>query len=81
MKIRNEDLQKYREDPLELFYQGIRDEETRDKYSRTLRRTLCEIFEDVLDGTFEDRASQIVNRAKKDPDWMIGILLTLKKIT
>ena len=31
--------------PLEMFMQGIKAEETREKYSRTLRKVLCGVFE------------------------------------
>lgn len=43
--------------PLEMFMQGIKAEETRDKYTRTLRRVLCDVFEEILEGTFEERAA------------------------
>jgi len=59
--------------------QGIKAEATRKKYTRTLRRILCEIFEDVLDGDFEQRANQIVNEAKENPEWVKNLLLHLSK--
>jgi len=59
--------------------QGIKAEATRKKYTRTLRRILCEIFEDVLDGDFEQRANQLVNDAKKNPEWVKNLLLHLSK--
>ena len=31
--------------PLEMFTQGIKAEETREKYTRTLRRVPCLVFE------------------------------------
>ena len=46
--------------PLEMFSQGIKAEETREKYTRTLRRVLCCVFEEILEGTFEERAEQLV---------------------
>ncbi|TBR12107.1 MAG: hypothetical protein EPO62_00665 [Candidatus Nitrosotenuis sp.] len=53
MKVRKKDLQIIREDPIESFYQGIKSSATKDKYTRTLRRTLCDIFEDVLSKVFD----------------------------
>lgn len=64
---------------MELFYQGIRAEATREKYTRTLRRIVCEILEDVLEGTFGDRVNQLVRKAKLDPEWCLSILLTISK--
>lgn len=79
MKISKEEIQKVAEEPIGLFYQGIRAEATKEKYTRTLRRILCDFFEDVLEGTFEERASQLVHRAKADPEWIMSLLLTLSK--
>ena len=59
--------------------QGIKAEETREKYTRTLKRILCVILEDFLEGTFDQRANQLVNMAKEDPKWIIDILLNLSK--
>ena len=38
--------------PLEMFSQGIKAEETREKYTRTLRRVLCCVFEEILEWMF-----------------------------
>ena len=54
-------------DPLDLFRQSIRSEETRHRYTRTLRQILCEVFEDVLEDTFEARAAQLVRLGRDDP--------------
>ena len=79
MKVRKEDLQIVREDPIELFYQGIKSSATKDKYTRTLRRTLCDIFEDILEGTFENRAETVVKKGKSEPEWLMSLLLSLSK--
>ena len=63
--------------PLHLFRQGIRSEVTRRTYTYTLRRILCDILEDVLEGDFERRAGQFVQRARDDPDWTLDLLLSL----
>ena len=65
--------------PLEMFTQGIKAEETREKYTRTLRRVLCNIFEEILDGTFEERAAQLVRHGRENPDWVRDLLLNLSK--
>lgn len=40
---------------------------------------MCDFFEDVLEGTFEEMASQLVHKAKSDPEWITSLLLTLSK--
>jgi hypothetical protein len=65
VKITKEEFQRIgEENPLELFYQGIKTKETREKYTRTLRHVTCKIFEDILDGDFEERVKQLVKHAK-----------------
>ena len=58
MKIRVEDLHEITSEPIKLFYEGIKSHETREKYTRTLRRILCDFLEDVLHGSFEERRSE-----------------------
>ena len=65
--------------PLEMFTQGIKAEETREKYTRTLRRVLCNVFEEILEGTFEERAAQLVRHGREHPDWVRDLLLNLSK--
>ena len=48
---------------LELFRQGIRAAETRDKYERTLRMITCKMLEGVLDGDFDERMDDVVELA------------------
>ena len=78
MKITKEEFQRIgEENPLELFHQGIKAKETREKYTRTLRHVLCKIFEDLFEGEFESRVKQLVKIAKEDPDWTRDLLLNL----
>jgi hypothetical protein len=35
MKIRKDDLERLEENPIELFYQGIKSPETKNKYTRS----------------------------------------------
>jgi|APSaa5957512535_1039671.scaffolds.fasta_scaffold10145_6 hypothetical protein len=80
MKLTKEEFQRINEDnPLELFHQGIKAKETREKYTRTLRNILCKIFEDILDGDFEDRVIQLVKIAREDPNWARDLLLNLSR--
>ena len=78
MKLTKEDITRSHDaSPLHLFRQGIRSETTRRTYTYTLRKVLCDILEDVLEGDFERRAAQFVQRARDDPDWTLDLLLSL----
>ncbi|HJW19791.1 MAG TPA: integrase [Candidatus Nitrosotalea sp.] len=65
--------------PLDLFYEGCKSPDTKERYTRYLSSVLCDIYETVLEGTFQQRANQFVRKAKKDPDWTINLLLALAK--
>ena len=67
MKITKDNLVKLENEPIELFYQGIRSEQTKTSYTRKLYKVLCEYLEDVLNGSFEERAAQLIHFEKKDP--------------
>ncbi|MCE2499028.1 MAG: integrase [Nitrosopumilaceae archaeon] len=66
-------------DPIGLFMQGIRSEQTKTYYTRMLRRVLCDIMEDVLDGTFEQRAGQLVRMALDEPGRTLGLMLHISR--
>ena len=52
MKIYREELQQQKEEtPIELFYAGCKSPATKTKYTRTLNKILCDVLEDVLEGT------------------------------
>ncbi|MGI0007350.1 MAG: integrase [Nitrosotalea sp.] len=65
--------------PLDLFYDGCRSPATKERYTRYLHTILCDIYETVFEGTFEQRANKFVLKAKSDPDWTINLLLALSK--
>ena len=65
--------------PLDLFYEGCRSPATKERYTRYLSAILCDIYETILTGTFQQRANQFVKKAKSDPDWTINLLLALAK--
>ena len=65
--------------PLELFRQGIRAKYTEEKYTRTLRQILCQYFEDILEGDFEERAAQLVRHGRNDQEWTRDLLLNLSR--
>lgn len=66
--------------PLDLFRQGIRAEKTREKYTRMLRKIVCDIMEDVLKGDdFEKRLAYLIRHGKEQPDWTLRVLLKLSE--
>ena len=79
MKIEHDDLTITRQGALELFYHEIKSKSTQDKYTRTLRRILNDVLENILQGSFEERASQLVTHTKNDPDWGMSVMLALSK--
>jgi len=79
MKINLEDIKSINKNPIELFYDGLKASATKERYTRILRGILCNIFEDILTGSFEERATQFVKKAKSDPDWAMSLLLSLSK--
>ena len=66
-------------DPLVLYTQAIKSAETRTKYDRTLRNMLCVMLEDILHGTFEERARELICRGREDPDWVRDLLLSVSR--
>ena len=78
MKLTPDDIDSIKNtNPIELFCQGIRSKETKKTYTHMLRRILCRVCEDVLDGTFEERAAELVERAKSDPEWARNLVLKI----
>ena len=66
------------EDPLTLFHGANRSPRTDEKYTYALRWLLCDVMEEVLQGTtFEERAKEFVKIGRNEPDEMMGILLGL----
>jgi hypothetical protein len=75
LKITKEEIETFSQEPIELFYQGIKSPVTRAKYTEILRRVLCELLEDFLEGTFEQRAKQLVLESKQNPEWPTNFIL------
>ena len=77
MKIDLSSLEKT-SSPIELFYSGCKAEQTRKNYTSTLRKIVFEYFEDILtEEAFEDRINELIARAKKDPEWVMKVLIAL----
>ncbi len=85
MKITKDELKLVNNDALSKFYSGIKSQVTRKDYDKILKRVLCDILEDVLEGDYSQRARQICTRAKAEPLWIDSLLnaiaVKLKKRT
>ena len=80
LKLLREDVKRSEdEDPLALFEQGMRTETTRYTYTSVLRKVACEFLEEVLEGTFEERVSQLVKYGRDDPAWTRDLLTSLAR--
>jgi hypothetical protein len=80
LKLTRDEFQRSKEQsPLELFRQGIRAKQTLEKYERTLKWLVTKFLEDMLEGTFEERVSQLVKEAKENPEWARDLLLSASK--
>lgn len=80
LKLTKDEFQRIKEQhPLELFRQGIRSRETLEKYERTLKWLLTNFLEDILEGSFEERVSQLVKNGRERPDWVRDLLLNISK--
>ena len=85
MKITKDELTLVNDNALNNFYSGIKSQATRKDYDKILKRVLCDILEDVLEGDYSQRANQICTRAKAEPLWIDSLLnaiaVKLKKRT
>ena len=78
MKLTKDEMVRSKDaSPLELFAQGIRARETQEKYTRTLRQVCCDVLEEILEGTFEERVAELVRRAREEPEWARDLLINL----
>jgi len=79
LKLTRDEIQGFVHEPIELFYQGIKSPVTKKKYTDILRRILCSTLEELLEGSFEQRAKQLVVEAKQNPEWATNVLLAFAK--
>ena len=63
--------------PLDLFTQSTKSERTRYVYKCKLQQILCDYMEDVLSGTLEERATQLLKLGREEPAWTCGLMTEL----
>jgi len=80
MKLTREEFERTRTDSaFELFLDGIKAKQTKKKYVRTLKKILCDILEDFLEGTLEQRSNSLVKTTKENPEWTQDLMINLSK--
>ena len=67
------------EKPLDLFMQSTKSEQTRYVYACKLRQILCEYMEEILCGTFEERATELLRLGREKPQWTCGLMMELAR--
>lgn len=81
MKLTKEKFQRTKDQSaLARFSQARMADETREKYTRTLKMILGNVLDDFLEGSFEQRANQFVKIAKEDPKFVLDLLLNISKM-
>jgi hypothetical protein len=60
-KLSKDDIDIESQDALELFYAGIKANQTRTTMDRLLRKFLLEVCVDILHGDYSQRAEEFVN--------------------
>ncbi len=75
LKLSVEDIKAKQENALDLFYSGIKAEQTRQAMDRTMRYFLVEVCADLLQGDYKERAQQFVDLARDDQERAVNIVL------
>lgn len=79
-KLKIDDIKTADEDALELFYSGMKSQETRRTMGGNLQRFLVDVCQDILEGDINQRAEQFVNIARKDQQRAVQIILAYTKM-
>ena len=79
LKLDEKDLTEVIQDPLQVFRSTIKSEFTRKSYERYLKLFLCKILEDMLSGSYEQRAKQFLEIGKNDNEKLIKIMYAYVK--
>ena len=66
--------------PLERFMGGLKTDKTTRSYTVSLKSVLCTALKNVLHGTYEERAVEIVKMAKEDPDRVCNTITMLVRM-
>lgn len=79
-KLKIDDIKTTDEDALDLFYSGMKSQETRRTMGGNLQRFLVDVCQDILEGDIDQRARQFVNVARKDQQRAVQIILAYARM-
>lgn len=74
-KLALDDIECKQENALDLFYSGIKAEQTKESMDRILRNFLVDVCADLLQGDYRQRAQQFIDLAKVDQEKVVNIVL------
>ena len=79
-KITSDDLENTILNPLENYLSSFKSEYTKERYTRILKGYMMNTLSDLIDGeTFEEKVVSLVNKARKDPQWVLNLMVTISK--
>jgi len=79
-KIKISDIKTTDEDALDLFYSGMKSQETKRTMDGNLRRFLVDVCQDILDGDMKERAKEFVDIARSDQERAMQIILVYTRL-
>ena len=80
-KITSDDLENTILNPLENYLSSFKSEYTKERYTRILKGYMMNTLSDLIDGeTFEEKVVSLVNKARKDPQWVLNLMVTISKM-
>jgi len=74
-----DDIKTQNQDPLDLFYVGMKASETTRTMEGGLKRFLIDVCAEILSGSFRQRTKQFVDIARKDQERAVQIILAYTK--
>jgi len=74
-KLTNEDIKIRQENALELFYSGIKADQTRRTMDQNLKKFLVEACADLFTGDYAERSREFVDTVKEDQEKATAIVL------
>lgn len=78
-KLSKLDIDIETQDSLDLFYAGIKADQTRTTMDRLLKKFLLEACEDIFHGTYRQRSEEFVNLAREKPIVATNIIIAYIK--
>lgn len=75
LKLSIDDVKPKQENALDLFYSGIKAEQTKEAMDRMLKHFLVDVCADLFQGDYKERAQKFVDLARADQEKTVNIVL------